>query len=174
MTKRIIITILIAIVLAGCGGKKPFPASRLQQPAGQFSFVTPDGWFRKKLIEIDFIVVFTDSDFGISPNIFVDFVETPAQVDKVASELIQRNTENQRAYKVAQQSDFVSESGLVGVKISADRENIDALPLATYHYLIQDDDRVIVITCTCADTVKRKYEPIFDSAMKSLQSERTS
>jgi hypothetical protein len=172
MLKRIIVTILIAVVLAGCGGKKPIPASRLQQPAGQFSYITPDGWSRTKLMGIDFIVVFADPDLGMSPNIFVDYVEASAQVDTEVAELIQMNTDNHQAYEVVHQSDFITESGLIGVKISAGRENMDALPLATYHYVIQDADRVIVITCTCADTVKQKYEPIFDAAMKSLQSER--
>jgi hypothetical protein len=176
MMKRIIVLVIVFVsaVLTGCGEKKSFPASRLSHPAGEFSFVTPDGWFRTKLIGIDFIVVSTDPDFGISPNIFVNFVESSAQVSTVVAELIEANTDNYRAYKVTQQSVFVAEFGLSGVKVSARRENKDALPIAVFHYLIQDVERVIVITCTCADPVKQKYEPIFDAAMKLLKSERES
>ena len=68
----------------------------------------------------------------------------------------------------------MTDSGLTGVKITAGRETKDALPLATFHYLIQDRERVIVVTATCAGPVKQRYEPIFDVAMKSLESERRS
>lgn len=174
MIKRIIAILLATAVLIGCGGKKPVPASRLQQPSGQFSFVTPDGWFRTKLAGIDFTIVSADSDFGIDPNIFVDSVETSGKLTNVIAKVIETNKSNHKDYKIAHQGDFVTESGLTGVKISAGRANKNALPLALFHYLIKDNDRIIVITCTCADPVKQKYEPIFDSAMKSLQSELAS
>ena len=61
----------------------------------------------------------------------------------------------------------------MGIKITASRETKDALPLATFHYLFQNEDRVIAITATCADPVKETYGPIFDSAMKSLEAAGT-
>lgn len=88
--------------------------------------------------------------------------------------MIETNQGNHRSYGVDQQSDFATDSGLTGGKITASRETKDTLPLAVFHYLIQDAERVIVITATCASPVKQKYEPIFDAAMKSLESERTS
>ena len=170
--KRIVLAILTVAVLTGCGGKKPIPASRLKQPAGDFSFVTPDGWFRTKLAGIDFIIVSAEPDFGSKPNLFVDSVE-PDSVSNKTQEVIERYQDDKRSYEVAHRSDFATESGLTGIKITASRETKDALPLATFHYLVQDGERVIVITATCADPVKQKYEPIFDAAMKTLQSERT-
>lgn len=171
--KRIVIAIFAVAVLTGCSGKKAIPASRLMQPAGEFSFVTPGGWFRTKLAGIDFIIVSGEPDFGSKPNLFVDFVK-PGSTSNVTQEVIETYQDNQRSYEVARRSDFVTESGLSGIKITASRETKDALPLATFHYLVQDAERVIVITATCADPVKQKYEPIFDAAMKSLESEKTS
>lgn len=172
--KRIIITILVGAILTGCGGKKPLPADRLHQVAGEFSFITPDGWYRAKLAGIDFIIVSTDPEFGVQPNIFVDFVEPSSNVTDVLKRLIETNQAGRRAYAVIQQEDFVTESGLVGVKITATRETKDGLPLAALHYLFQDADRVIVITCSCADPVKQKFAPIFNATMKSLKSDRVS
>lgn len=171
--KRILLAILATAALSGCGGKKPIPASRLQQPAGDFSFVTPDGWFRTKLAGIDFIIVSGDPDFGSKPNLFVDFVK-PGSASNVTQEVIGTYQDNQRSYKVAHQCRFATDSGLNGVKITASRETKDSLPLATFHYLVQDGERIIAITASCADPVKQKYEPIFDAAMKSLELERTS
>ena len=65
--KQLLIAILAVALVSGCSGKKPVPASRLRQPAGGFSFVTPDGWFRTKLPGLDFIVVSTGPDYGANP-----------------------------------------------------------------------------------------------------------
>lgn len=170
--KRIVLTIFAVVVLTGCGVKNTMPASRLKQPAGDFSFVTPDGWFRTKLVGIDFIIVSGESDFGSNPNLFVDFVK-PGLASDVTQEVIETYQGNQQSYEVAQQCVFVTDSGLTGIKVTASRETKDALPLATFHYIVQDRERVIGITATCADPVTQKYEPIFDAAMKSLESERT-
>lgn len=170
--KQILIAVLAVLVLAGCSGKKPVPASRLAQPAGKFSFVTPDGWFRTKLPGIDFIIVSTEPDYEASPNIFVEGAPRAGSVSNQVTQMIEGNRDEIRAYAVLQQQEFTTESGLKGVKITARRETKDALPLTLYHYLLQDGDRVISITCSCAEPVKQKYEPIFDAAMKSIQSER--
>ena len=172
--KQILLTILAVVVLTGCGGQETIPAGRLQQPSGEFSFVTPNGWSRTKLGGIGFIIVSGAPDFGSEPNLFVDFVEPSSSVSNVVQRVIATYQENQRSYEVAQRSDFATDSGLTGVKVIATRKNRDALPLATFHYLIQDAERVIVITATCADPVKQNYESIFDAAVKSLQSERAS
>jgi hypothetical protein len=99
----------------------------------------------------------------------VDFVEESSSLGKVAVKLIDANTNNYRKYEVRQQSAFLTDSGLSGIKVSAGRENSDALPLALYYYLIQDADRVIAITCVSSYPVRNQYEPIFDAAMKRLK-----
>ena len=66
----------------------------------------------------------------------------------------------------------MKQAGLDGVKIAARRETKEALPLAVFHFLLQDGERVIVVTCSCAEQGKQKYEPVFDAAMRSLRSEK--
>lgn len=171
-TKRIVTAFILIACLSGCGEKRIFPASRLQQPIGNFSFVTPEGWSRTKLAGIDFIIVSTKPDSGISPNIFVDFVRSSAQLSNTVAEVVKTNHDKLLSYQVLQQGNFITESGLTGVKLTASRLNKESLPLAMFHYFIQDDDRTIAITCICADATKSKYEPVFDSAIKSLRSEK--
>ena len=163
--------LITAIILAGCGDSKSHPASRLQQPSGEFSFVTPDGWSRTKLNGVDFIVVSGEPDFGTEPNLFVDLVASGSITDST-QKVIAKYRNNQRSYKILLQKDFVTDSGMSGTKITSERKSNKALPLASFHYLIQDSERVIAITASCADAVKEKYEPIFDEAMKSLESEK--
>jgi len=165
-------TLLFVLLLAGCGGQKPFPADRLQLPAGEFSYVTPDGWYRTKLAGVAFIIVWTDSDLGARPNIYVEAVEPSGDLQAVAAKAVKKNRESYPSYSVSQQVEFVTSSALPGLKIVARRSNKDGLPLALFHYLMSDKDRVIAVTCTCAEPVAAKYEPVFDNAMKSLQSER--
>ncbi len=169
--QHIILLLMAAAILTGCSRNQPIPSSRLQQPAGNFSFVTPDGWGRTKLAGIDFIIVSTDPDFGATPNIFVDFIEPSTNVTALVERVIQTNHQTHRSYKVVQQNPFVTDEGLTGVKIAAGRTNREALPIATYQYLIQDTDRVIALTGTCAEAVKQRYEPLFDTAMRSLLSD---
>jgi len=164
-------TLIFILILAGCGGNKPYPAERLRQPAGKFSFVTPDGWYRTKLGGIAFIIVSTDADYGARPNIYVDSVEPSGILKDVASKVTKQNKVNYESYSVSQQVAFATTSGLPGLKITAGRKNKDSLPLILIHYLITDKGRVIVITCSCAEPVKAKYESIFDRVIMSLQSE---
>ncbi len=171
MMKRVLF-ITMMVVLVGCGERKPIPSVRLHQTAGAFSFVTPDGWFRDKLAGIDFMVVSTVVDFGMKPNIYVDFVDPETNLDDMSDRIIALNKRNHPSYGVVRSADFPTEFGLAGAKITAGRENKEALPLALFHYLFQDGERVIVITCTCADPVKQAYEPVFDATMMSLQGTR--
>jgi len=165
-------TLISILLLAGCGRNDPCPAARLLQPAGMFSFVTPDGWYRTKLSGIAFIIVSTDSDHGARPNIYVDSVEPSGSLKDAAEKLIKQNRTNYGSYSVSQQTPFTTASGMAGLKINAGRKNRDALPLALMHYLVADGNRVLVITCSCAEPVKTKYEPVFDQAINSQQAEK--
>ena len=169
--KQLLLTLLMLAVLTGCAGEKTIPASRLKQPSGAFSFITPDGWFRTKLAGISYIIVSAESDFGTRPNIFVDWVEQSAEVVAMVSRVQETHKGNHPDYEVSHQSDFTTDSGLSGKKLSASRKNRDGLPLATFHYLLQDAERVICITCTCAEPTRSKYELIFDKALKTLETQ---
>lgn len=169
--KRILFILGMALMVSGCGRPAPLPAGRMIQPAGQFSFVTPDGWVRTQLPGIDFIVVSTEPDYGASPNIFVEGTPRSGQISAQQAQLIEVNRNQLRSYTVLGQKEFATKSGLKGMKITAHRETQESLPLALYHYLFQDGDRVIVLTGSCSDPVKQKYEPFFDSAMRSLRAE---
>ena len=160
------------MTLSGCGGDKPIPASRLEQPVGDFSFVTPDGWFRTKLAGIDFISVSTEPDSGIRPNIFVDFISPSPNLSEAVEKLTTSYKNNHRDYAVTEKTAFKTQSGLQGIKIIAQRKSNNQLSLGTFQYLIKGTDRVFSITCTCADAVNEKYEPIFDRAMQTLETDK--
>lgn len=134
--------------------------------------MTPAGWCRTKLPGIDFVIVSTDVDHGVSPNIFVDGAPRSGRVSNQVARATEANRDEIRAYVVMKEESFGTESGLSGVKVSASRETKEALPMALYHYFLQDGDRVIALTCSCAEPVKQKYEPIFDRAMRSLSTAR--
>jgi len=172
--KHYILTFALVLICAGCGGKKSYPSSRLYQPSGDFSFVTPDNWFRTKLFGIDYVIVSTEADHGIEPNIYVDFVKPNIDAEDAYQNLVSVYEDKQRGYRIESELQFETESGLEGLKIIAKRKNKNNLSLATYQYLVHDSDRTIAITCTCAYAVKDKYEPIFDQTIKSLKSEKGS
>lgn len=166
---KIIEGLLVGVLLVGCSEQKPFPSARMEQPSGNFSFITPEGWFRKKISGIDFVIVYASEDYGFSPNIFVDFVSQTRSLEDAISRLT-RIYERYTDYYVSEKKEFETESSLRGVKIIAHRKTKEKLPLATYQYLIAESNRVFSITCSCVDAVKEKYEPIFDKAMHTLNS----
>ncbi|MCC5848105.1 MAG: hypothetical protein JJU29_08425 [Verrucomicrobia bacterium] len=172
MHKIILALVLGIVLLAGCGvhQKTPHPSGRLELPEAGFSYVTPDGWYRTKLMGIDHIIVSGPADYGIEPNLFVRFVK-PASDKSMKEEMLEIYKQNQNEYEVEQEEDFATDAGLQGTKITARHTSKDALPLAKFHYVFQDGDRLIGITATCASPRKERYEPIFDAAMKSLQIE---
>jgi hypothetical protein len=167
------ITVLMTGLLAGCGGKKPIAAGRLQQPAGAFSYVTPDGWYRTHLPGIDYIIVSTEPDSGSTPNLFVDFVDPSTSLREAAGEVARKYQGPHPSYTVSGEQAFTTTSGLSGIRITAQRATPDAVSLSTFHYLIQDTHRVIAVTASCAESVTPVYEPLFDAAMKSLETHRT-
>lgn len=170
MLKRLIYGTLLLAACAGCS-KEPFPAGRLQQPKGTFSYITPEGWFRSRLAGLDYIIVSTDSDFGIKPNIFIEEILETSEISTIIAQMDQKNSEHLPGFTIENQTDFTTQSGLPGIKVQACHQTKQNLPIATFRYFIQDADRVISITATCAEPVKSKYEPTFDAAIKSLRSE---
>ncbi len=166
MKKVLLLLALLGVV--ACRDPKPVPAERLYFPAGGFSYVTPDGWFRTKLAGVDFIVVSMDVSFGIKPNIYVEFAEASADLSAVVKKQLETSRKDRNSYAVVRQEEFQIESGLIGKKVTATCMGKDRIPLAVYHYFACDNQKVIAITCICADPVKDQYEPAFDEAMRSL------
>jgi len=169
--KKILLLLISTVILSGCGKNKPIPASRLEQPNADFSFLTPEGWFRNSVLGIDFIIVSTKADYGIEPNIFVDFISQSPDLNVAISKLTTLYKKN-RDFKIIKQSRFETKTGLHGIKIYSHRKTKKQIPLTSYHYLIVGTNRVVSITGTCADAVGKKYEPIFDQTMSTLEMEK--
>lgn len=165
--KNILALTLITLVVMGCG-QKPFPASRLSQPAGNFSFITPDGWFRYKLPGIDFLVISGPPDSGMQPNIFTEGIATSTNLSKTMSALINRYKTNYPSYAILNRDVFTTTSGMTGTKTVALRKTNEALQVSLFHYVIPNRKGSIQITCSCAKQVANRYEPLFDAAMKSI------
>ncbi len=89
----------------------------------------------------------------------------------MAKQALEARRRNHSSYTVIQETPFITTSGQTGVRIGARRINKSKTPLALFHYFIQDANRTIAITCTCAEPVKQKYAPLFDAAMASLETD---
>lgn len=159
---------LSLLVVCGCG-QRPFPAGRLVQPAGKFSFVTPDSWFRSKPPGIEFTVVSAPADSGMQPNIFVNGIVSATNLDNAATQLVEWYKSSLPSYKESGRAPLATASGIPALKISARKQTGESLEIAMFHYFFLDGVRVIQITCSCPGAVGARYEPVFDAAMKSLE-----
>lgn len=170
IVKHIFTLLIFLSLISGCGKEPTFPASRMEQPAGSFSMVTPEGWYRKKLAGLEFIIVSATPDYGFRSNIFVDGIQPSIDLDKVANAVIERSQNAYQDYESIKQSDFKTESGMTGLKLESTRKDMNQLPLSTFQYLIKDSERTLIFSCSCAETMKAKYESIFDDAISSIES----
>ncbi len=167
---RIAMIALLALGLtAGCNRKTATPAGRMEQPSGGFSFVTPDGWYRSKPVGMDFVIVSTEPDYGVSPNIFVEFVRPGTDFESSLAALTNRYARNHRKYEIVTQNEFFTKSGLPGIRMFAHRESLQNQSLTTIHYLISIHGNILGVTCTCAQAVEKNYIPLFDQAIATVE-----
>jgi hypothetical protein len=170
MSKQLLRFILLSLLCSGCG-KEPHATNRLLQPSGKFSYITPEGWLPTKPAGLNYTIVSSSADAGIKPNIFVTGVFPGMPILDLLRQIGKNNCDTLRNYTILTHENFTTDSGMEGFKITATHQTKEALLLTAFHYFIQDSDRALCITCTCADSTKQTYEPLFDNAIKSLQSE---
>ena len=136
-----------------------------------YSYISPDQWIRKKLPGLDYTLLVSTSDSGLAPSIYPERPPQSGTVDEVADALLDANRDEMRAYVVIDRTRFSTDSGLPGLKVTAQYSTTENLAVSHFLYLLQDGPRVLVLGCRCAYAVTDKYQPVFDAAMKSLKNE---
>jgi len=165
MKKLLIFAILI--VLLGCG-KEPerAPSQRLQQPDIPLSYVTPDNWYIGTIPGNNYLVVYTEIDYGIHPNIRIEkVVEQPYLFDTFIHEM----ETGYKKFTIVSRSEFLTESGIRCEKVKATRKNPENIPLSHFHYYLVGMDNVYIITAICPKDTENKYRNVFDAVIKTVQ-----
>ena len=162
-----VLLLFVVIVLLGCGkSSEREPSQRLQQPGLQLSYVTPDNWYIGTIPGNNYLMVYTDIDYGVHPNIQIEkVVKKPYLFDTFIHDMENRDKD----FSVVSKSIFVTESGIKGEKVEANRLNPDNIPLSNFCYYFTGMDVVYIITAICPKDTEDKYRKIFDEAIQSVQ-----
>lgn len=139
---------------------------------GHFSIAVPAGWQTSRPIGIPFAVIHGPADEGLKPNIFTDRITDSVSLAQAAdSQLALYKNLHKDHYILAQPEPFVTKSGLPGLKTSACRTNSHNQAIALFHYAILDNNRVIQLTASCAESSVPQNENLFDAAIRSIRPE---
>ena len=149
--------------------QNPYPSERITFDNTHLSFVTPDNWYRTNIPGSDHLTVFTEIHYDIKPNIQLDaFSETTKPDDSLAAFFNQKKS-MYPSYTVKKEAAFITDRGLTGRKIMAQRENDKNISIIHIHYVFSRTHEMYILTGTCAKPGIGAYEEIFDQAMKSVE-----
>ncbi len=176
MNKSVAATGLLALVLTAfalpCAAQTP---CRRNLESG-FSYCPPDGWTIKQSLDEKFKTFLGPQSTVLAPNINARDEDNQAPLaDHVATSIKYILTNVQAigatAVKVVDQSEFVTASGVRGIKVVFHVENsAKALVIRTYQYYFSGRGvQKLVLTGTAVELERNTFEPVFDRAMKSFQ-----
>lgn len=150
---------------------------RYQEPGAGFSFCPPDGWTIQELTGEKYKVIF-GSGANFRPNINIKeqtSQATLAEYAELAKKLIvsKENIEKLGATTlvVAGQSEFVTTSGLSGIKVTYQTEFKGHLIRSMQYYFELKSGRKIIVTFTELLADKETLDPIIDRSLKTFRME---
>ena len=144
-----------------------------------FSYCPPDGWSIKQSLDDKFKTFLGPSSNILTPNINARDEENQAPLaEHVATSIkyIMANfqTSGMTAVKLLDQSEFVTASGVRGIKVVFHVENsAKGLMVRTYQYYFNGrGTQKLVLTGTVVELERNTFESVFDRAMKTFQNDK--
>ena len=173
MKKTVCVAAVMLLALAlPCAAQTP---CRRNLESG-FSYCPPDGWSIKQSLDDKFKSFLGPSSSILTPNIQTTEEDNEsALADHVAVGIKYILANPQRAgataVTVLNQSEFVTASGLRGIKVVFRVENsAKQLMVRTYQYYFSGrGSRKLVVSASVLEFDRNAHEPIFDRAMKTFQ-----
>ena len=141
-----------------------------------FSYCPPDGWAIKSSLDEKFKSFLGPQSNILTPNINARDVDNQVPLaDHVATGIKYVLTNFQAlgatAVKMLDQSEFVTASGVRGVRVVFHVENsARAVVFRTYQYYFNGRGiQKLMVTGSVVEAERNTFEPIFDRAMKTFQ-----
>ncbi len=141
-----------------------------------FSYCPPEGWTLKQSLEDKFKTFLGPASNTLTPSINArdedNEVALPEHVAAIIKYVLASPEKaGATAITVLKQSDFVTTSGLRGIKVVFHFENnVKGLTVRTYQYYFSGrGHQKLVLTCAALEADRNSMEPIFDRALKTFQ-----
>lgn len=162
-----IVLLLIFLLCTACSRSTSLSGGRVSFEGGGFSLQAPEEWELQKVPGMDYPILASDPVDGFRPNLFIDGVEE-GTLEYVEAQLLARYRNESARYEEVSRAAWTTAAGNKGLRLTSYRNSSDGLPLVSWHYLIQEGDRVIAVTATCARETSTVLAPVFESAVYSI------
>jgi hypothetical protein len=141
-----------------------------------FSYCPPEGWTIKQSLEEKFKTFLGPVSNTLTPSINArdedNEVPLPEHIAAIIKYVLASPEKSgATAITILRQSDFVTASGLHGIKVVFHFENsAKGLTVRTYQYYFSGrGNQKLVLTCTALEADRNTMEPVFDRALKTFQ-----
>lgn len=174
--KKLLLAAALLLVFTSVGAAQG-TCLRYLEPSAGFSFCPPDGWTIQEQAGEKYKIMF-GSGAHFRPNINIKeqtSEATLAEYAELAKKLIvsRENIEKLGATTLVAvgQSEFVTTSGLSGIKITYQTEFKGYLIRTMQYYFELKSGRKIIVTFTGLLTDKETLDPILDRSLKTFRME---
>jgi len=169
--KQYLILISILFLLGGCLGQNEETVSgEVIFPNTDLAITVPQDWLKTKIPGNQYPILFTKVDYGIKPNIQLEFYSTGVDLEEASEAYLNKKKKMYPDHAVIKESIFFTHSNkLQGAKLTSKRKNNDNTPIIHLSYIFSMADRVFILSATCAEPSLEKHEKIFDEAIRSIQ-----
>ncbi len=175
--KKALIAAALLLAFAATGAAQGTCLRYLESGAG-FSFCPPDGWSIKESEGEKYKLFFGTAANNFAPNLNIKEQTSEASLaeyEALARKLIlaKENVEKLGATstEAVGQSDFLTDSGLRGIKVIFKTEYKGLLIQSTQYYFELKGGRKIIVTFTCLVGDKDFLDPILDRSLTTFRVE---
>jgi hypothetical protein len=172
--ERIIIAVALAVAIlqtGGCRKNAGLPASRLYEPAGRFSYVTPDGWTRRRVAGIKYHMVAGPEENGTAPSLYIMDEDTPEGLDSYIPAFVARQKKIYPDIIVGAERTLITEEGTTVHVVEATRI-ARGTPLTLRLFFLRRDPQTIVVTGTWRKEDQNSLSEVFDEVLRTFRFEK--
>lgn len=160
-------------------GSPPLPSLQTneQVPLGpQYTYTRsgisiqpPKDWIRKEISGLDFVAFVSDATNMPSASITLIEEASPSPMDEYIKINIGAIAQAFEQFKEIGRSEFKTNSGIVGVAIALDSEQLGRKLRQVFYFFPGKDDKKIVFTCSFLTKDSEKLAPLCAASLQTLK-----
>ncbi len=171
--KRLLLLLLLLFTCVACTSPgEHIPEGTFRYEGAGLSVTPPENWLMTKLPGNEFVTMFTDIDYGIKPNIQLEYMRGEGDHRNVLKTYLEEKKHVYPDYTIKREEILLRDGQVNIAKIMAKRVNVEKIPVTHFTYLLPDKDDVYILSATCAEPGVKKYETLFDTVIRSAKIHR--
>jgi hypothetical protein len=160
-------------------GSPPLPSLQTneQVPLGSqytyaksgISIQPPKDWIKKEISGLDYVAFVSDATNPPSATITLIEESSPSPMDEYVKTNIAAISQAFEQFKEIGRSEFKTNSGIVGVAIALDSEQLGRKLRQVFYFFPGKDDKKLVFTCSFLTKDSEKLAPLCAASLQTLK-----